>query len=179
MFHRNSISILFCFLAIGSFCVVGCGPTESTVAPVENTDHDHDDDDHDHDGHDHDEHGHDEHDHDDHADHDHNFDNLGEAVAEIDELSTEISAAFTSGEPESAHDALHHIAEVLEATETVISKSSMDADAKAGALKAVEDLFDSFTAVDETMHGDGGKDFDEVESTIKSSLATLKTVAKE
>lgn len=164
MSKRNLTSSLFCFLAVGMLCIVGCGPTESsTEAPVENAGHDH---------------GHEGHDHG-HADHDHNFENLGEALVELEELSAEISVAFTSGEPESAHDALHHIPEVLEATETVVSKSSLSEDAKAEALKAVEELFDSYTALDQTMHGDGGKDFDEVKSSIESSIAVLKSAAKE
>ena len=164
MFHRNSVSTLFCFLAVGLFCVTGCGPAAGPEASTEETGHDHAEGDHgDHD----------------HADHDHNFKNLGEAVAEIDELSTEISTAFSSGKPESAHDALHHIAEVFEATETTINKSSMSDDAKAEALKAVEDLYDSFTAVDETMHGDEGKGYDEVKPTIESAMETLKSAAKE
>ena len=160
MSHRNSINALFCFLAIGLFCVSGCAPSTSTEAPSEEAGHDHEG----------------------HADHDHDFENLGEAVAEIDELSTEITTAITSGEPESAHDALHHIAEVLEATETTISKSAMSEEAKAESLKAVEGLYDSFTAVDETMHGDEkgdpAKSFDEVKSSIETSIATLKAAAK-
>ncbi|KAA1262137.1 hypothetical protein LF1_46980 [Rubripirellula obstinata] len=161
MSYRNPTSSLFCFLAIGMFCIVGCGPTESsTEAPVENAGHDH--------GHDHD-----------HAGHNHDFENLGEALVELEELSDEIGVAFTSGEPESAHDALHHISEVLEATETVVSKSSLGEETKAEALKAVEELFDSYTALDETMHGDGGKDFDEVKSSIESAIAVLKSAAKE
>ena len=165
MSHRNSISVLSCFLAVGLFCVSGCGPSGSSEAPTKEAAHDHE--------------GHADHD----DDHDHDFENLGEAVAEIDELSTEITTAFTSGKPESAHDALHHIAEVLEATETTISKSSMSEDLKAESLKAVENLFDSFTTVDETMHGDGesdpGKSFDEVKGSIEASLTVLEAAAKQ
>ncbi len=157
MFHRNSISFLFCFLAVGLFSIVGCESTVTSDTQVE-SDHDHD------------AHGH---------DHDHDFETLDEAVAEIEELSSEISEAFTSGQPESAHDALHHIDEVLEATESFIEESELSQDAKDSAASAIADLSDSFTALDEKMHGEEGQEFDDVKSLIESSIASLKATSKE
>ena len=99
-------------------------------------------------------------------------------MVEVEELSAEIGKAFTSGDPESAHDSLHHIGEVLEATESLVKESSLEGDAKEAAAKAVVDLFDSFTAIDETLHDQEGKAYGEVKATIESAISTLKASAK-
>lgn len=162
-FKRGLLPQLCCLFALGCFCIAGCGASTENAGSADTASHD----DHDHD-----------------HDHDHDFANLGEAFEEIDELSNEIMTAFTGGEPESAHDALHHIGEVLEATEMTVSKSELSEEAKASAMKAVESLFDSFTAIDETMHGEteDGSDvsaMDENKSSIMEALETLKTLSAE
>lgn len=162
-FKRGLLPQLCCLFALGCFCIAGCGASTENAGSADTASHD----DHDHD-----------------HDHDHDFANLGEAFEEIDELSNEIMTAFTGGEPESAHDALHHIGEVLEATEMTVSKSELSEESKASAMKAVESLFDSFTAIDETMHGETEEGaavsaMDENKSSIMEALETLKTLSAE
>lgn len=181
MSFRLSASCFSCFVALFLFTVSGCGTDAQT--DVAHTDAEHHDDhghDHDHEGHDHEGHDHGEHDHEghDHDHDDHEFDTIAAALPELTELSEEIGAAFTDGEPESAHDSLHHIGDVLGCIESCVKKSDLADEAKDSAAKAVEDLFDSFASLDEKMHGAEGKEYSEVKETIASAIETLTKVSE-
>ena len=168
MLNRQLYSAVFCFLAIGMFTTVGCGPAATPDAPAPTEEQDHD-------AHDHDDHGHDDHAH---GDHDHDFDTLAGAADAIEEIGGEIGAGLNSDDPESAHDALHGIGDVLGDAEKLVKESSLEGEAKEAATKAVEDLFDAFGAIDEKLHGHDGKDYDEVKDKIESAIKTLRESAK-
>ncbi|OYP33151.1 hypothetical protein [Rhodopirellula sp. MGV] len=134
--------------------------------------HDHDD----HDGHDHSEHDHSAHDHGD--EHSHDFASIVEIADELTALNTDIGKHFGEGDPEGAHDPLHHVGEVLLAAEQWVAKMD-DADKKAKAQAAVDSLLDDFTAVDDTMHevddvSERTEKYDSVKDSIQKSIDELK-----
>ena len=198
----KSFSLTLGFLAAFCFAALpGCqDKATTTVTEASDSDHDHshDDGDHDQDGHDHDEHG--DHDHDEHGDHDHDeheghdhddahaeehnhdFESLSEAVNEIESLRDTIRDGFAAGDADAAHDPLHHIGEVLIATENFIQTMD-DSEQKTAAAAAVESLLDDFTAVDQGLHGSEeskakGKKYDDVSKSIDEAIQTLKKDAK-
>lgn len=183
--------------------------TEATDADHGHEDdgHSHDGDDHAHaedaHGHDHgdeghsdaahNEDGHSHAEHDDHAhahghgeaqaeEHDHDFKTLAEAVKEVVSLRDTIRDGFAEDDTESAHDPLHHMGEVLIATENLI-KTMDDSDAKTAAAAAVESLLDDFNAVDESLHSSDennskGKSYDEVSKSVDEAIEILKASAE-
>nr|WP_201724066.1 hypothetical protein [Rhodopirellula sp. SM50] len=186
----QSFSLTLGFLAAFCFAALpGCqDKSTTTVTEASETDHDHshDDGEHDHDGHDHDEHGdhdhdaHEGHDHDDdHAEeHSHDFKSLSEAVTEIESLRDTIRDEFAAGDADAAHGPLHHIGEVLIATENFIQTMD-DSEQKTAAAAAVDSLLDDFTAIDQGLHGSDeskakGKSYDDVSKSIDEAIETLK-----
>jgi len=191
-----------CFAALLGFIgLSGCdqpstgdaAATTETAAGDADHDHgDHDHGDHDHADHDHGDHDHDhaeqdhpegdqDHDHGDHDhgdDHDHDFKTLDEAVAEISSLRDQIRDGFADNDVDAAHGPLHHVGEVLEATETLLPKLKLSEESQQAAGKAVESLFADFGAVDESLHGEEGKSYDEVSESIDKAIATLKSSAE-
>ena len=171
----------------------GCTESQSTTTVTEaddsQGDHSHEDGDHDEHGHDDDHahgeeghagHGDDEHGHD---DHDHDFENLAEALMEIESLRDTIRDGFADGDVDAAHDPLHHIGDVLIATEELINKMD-DGDEKTSAAEAVKSLLDDFTSVDKGLHGSEesrakGKKYEDVSDSIDKAIETLKQGAGE
>lgn len=188
MVARN-FTLMMGFLAATCFVALpGCQEPASTTTVSDAADGDaghgdagHGDDGHGDDGHDHDgEHGHDEHDGHDHdgEEHSHDFKSLSEAVEEIEELRDVIRDEFAAGHADEAHDPLHHIGEVLIATDNLI-KSMDDSEQKTAAAAAVESLLDDFTAVDQGMHGSEesqskGKKYADVSKSVDEAIETLK-----
>ena len=161
----------------------------------------HDHEGHDHEGHDHEGHDHEGHDHEghDHEGHDHASsttidadaaglsvddlvsvdeaelpDNLGDAVKQLVQLRDTIRDAFEADDAEAAHIPLHEVGHLLGGIEKLVEKSDEDAEHKKEMAGAVEALFDSYTAVDETFHSDGGKQYSEVSSSIDDAVKTLQ-----
>lgn len=154
-------------LAAFSFAVLpGCSEPSDTATTTEQTSDEHGDD-HDHDGHeDHGDEGHGD-------DHDHDFESLGEAVKEIKSLRTSIGDDLAKGEGDDAHGQMHHLFEVLAATEKVI-QAMEESDAKTESTAAIESLLDDFSSVDATMHGGEGKEMKDVAESIDNAIATLE-----
>ncbi|WP_182868306.1 hypothetical protein [Stieleria mannarensis] len=191
----KSFSLTLGLLAAFGFAVLpGCqDKSTTTVTEASDADHDgHDHGDHDHGDHDHGDHDHGDHDHgdheghdhgDDHADdHSHDFESLAEALEEIESLRDTIRDEFADGDADAAHGPLHHIGEVLIATENMINAMD-DSEQKTAAAAAVESLLDDFTAVDQGMHGSEeskskGKTYDDVSESIDKAIETLKKEAK-
>lgn len=193
----KSFTLTLGFLAAFGFAVLpGCEEkSTTTVTETTDADLDHAHDDHAHDDHGHDDHGHDDHAHDDHGsheghdhdgehadDHNHDFESLSEAVAEIESLRDTIRDEFAKGDADAAHDPLHHIGEVLIATENMV-KAMDDTEQKTAAAAAVESLLDDFTAVDQGMHGSEesrskGKKYDDVSESVDKAIETLKKGAE-
>ncbi|QEF98998.1 hypothetical protein Mal15_30570 [Stieleria maiorica] len=181
----KSFSLTLGLLAAFGFAVLPGCQDKSTTTVTEASDSDHA-----HDGHDHDEHG--DHDHGDHEGHDHgdthaeehshDFETLAEALEEIESLRDTIRDEFAAGDADAAHDPLHHIGEVLIATENMINAME-DSEQKTAAAAAVESLLDDFTVVDQGLHGSEeskskGKSYDDVSESIDKAIETLKKEAK-
>jgi hypothetical protein len=175
-----SLGLLSALLLVGlSGCDSG-GTTETTADGTEQSGDSHADD---HDHEDGDDHGHGDGEHagEDHdaEDHDHDFESLAEAVAEIESLRDEIRDGFKGDDPDVAHGPLHHIGEVLIATEEMVNEMDDSTENKAEIQAAVKTLLDEFTAVDNTLHGaDDGKQYSEASESIDAAIETLKSNAK-
>ncbi|KAA5546067.1 CbtA family protein [Roseiconus nitratireducens] len=163
----RSLSLCAGFLAaLGFATLTGCSqPTEPADTSAEAA-HDHDSEAGDHD------HAEGEHDHAD-DEHEHEFATLDEATEEIESLNKTIKDGFANNDVDAAHDPLHHIGEVLEATDHWVQESDLPEPRKQELAAAIEQLFDAFGAIDESLHGDGGKSYDEVSESIQSALDTL------
>lgn len=111
----------------------------------------------------------------DHGDHKHP-ETLAEAVTQLEEYKTTIKTAFEGGKPEDAHGALHDIGHLLESIPGLAAKN---AEGDADAVKAaVEDLFDAFGALDETMHGGEDIKYETVAEKIDAAVAVIKGQVK-
>ena len=165
----RSLTLTLGFFAAFCFAVLpGCEDSTTTTVTETTDSHQGHDDDGDHAEQDH--------------DGNHSFESLADAVTEIESLRDTIRDEFAAGDADVAHEPLHHIGEVLLATEELIAK--MDpSDQKTAAAAAVESLLDDFTAVDQGMHGSdenksNGKKYDEVSKSIDEAIATLKKDAE-
>lgn len=182
----NRITLSFGFAAACVFAMMqGCNSAVESDGTSATATDGHDD--HDHEGHDHDDH--EGHDHDDHAGHDHDaeghshdFETLGAAANEIEALTVEIGKHLASGDADAAHDPLHHIGNVLIATEEMVKKMD-DSEKKTELTGAVKTLLDSFTEVDSQLHTTESDDakqeaastkFGELQPSIDDAIATLK-----
>lgn len=119
-------------------------------------------------------HGHDEH------DHDHDVEEPGtleEAVAELEELASQIVQAWEDDVPESAHDALHEIGHVLEAIPALAAqRAEIQSADRDDITEHVESLFDVFGALDDTLHGGESTPYSDVQPEIQASLEFLRGV---
>jgi len=114
----------------------------------------------------------DDHDHDDHKP----ATSLKEALETIEKYRAEIKEAFLKKQPEDAHDALHEVGHSLESLTNLAGATTEEA--KQSVKKAVDELFECFGAMDDTLHGKTGKSYDEVGDRIDAALAVLKGMAK-
>ncbi len=103
---------------------------------------------------------------------------LADAVKELEGICATIKAAFAKDDAEAAHDPLHDVGHVLEEIPDLVAKSALDEAGKAEALAAQKSLYDSFEAVDQGMHGSGGKKYSEVAEAIDAALKILVDKAK-
>lgn len=100
--------------------------------------------------------------------------NLSEGVQQLVAMRDSIAAGFADNDVDSVHDELHSVGDLLENIEGLIKSSSLTADQKTNANAAIKKLFDAYGAVDESLHGDGGKEYDVVSGDIDSAVTTLK-----
>ena len=103
---------------------------------------------------------------------------LADAVKELEGICATIKAAFAKDDAEAAHDPLHDVGHVLEEIPDLVAKSALDEAGKAEALAAKKSLYESFEAVDQGMHGSGGKKYSEVAEAIDAALKILVDKAK-
>ena len=109
---------------------------------------------------------------------DHNSETtLAIALAEIDKHRVEIKEAFLKKQPEDAHDALHEVGHSLESIVGLSGAKTVEA--KQSVKKAVDELFECFGALDDSLHGKTGKSYEEVGERIDAALAVLKGIAKQ
>ena len=116
------------------------------------------------------------------GDHDHDHDDhkpaasLKEALETIEKYRAEIKEAFSKKQPEDAHEALHEVGHSLESITNLAGATTEEE--KQSVKKAVDELFECFGAMDETLHGETGKSYHEVADRIDTALAVLKGMAK-
>ncbi len=157
MYFTNSKAILVKLVKLAVVMVavatVGCEPAPAPKQDVSASDHKHE------------------------AGHEHPA-TLAAAVKELEEICATIKTAFAKDDAEAAHGPLHDVGHLLEQFPDLIAKSTLDEAGKAEATTAVENIFSSLGAVDEGMHGSGGKKYSEVSETVDASLKTLADKAK-
>ncbi len=103
---------------------------------------------------------------------------LADAVKELEGICATIKAAFAKNDAEAAHEPMHEVGHVLEEIPDLAAKSTLDDAAKAEVKKAAETLFEAFSAVDESMHGSGGKKYSDVAEAIDAALKVIVDKAK-
>ena len=102
---------------------------------------------------------------------------LAGALKEIEEFRSTIKEAFAKKAPDDAHDALHEIGHVLESV-TELAAPATD-EAKKSVKTAVDELFDCFGAMDDTLHKKStGKTYEEVADRIEAAMSTLNAMVK-
>ncbi len=115
----------------------------------------------------------------DHGDHGHEHpETLADAVKQLEGISATIKAAFEKDDAEAAHEPLHEVGHLLEQVPDLVKKSSLDEATKAEVQKASDTLFESYSAVDEGMHGGEGKKYSDVSEAIDGALKVLAEKAK-
>jgi hypothetical protein len=102
---------------------------------------------------------------------------VAELMKELDKHTSIIKSAFEKKTPDDAHDSLHEVGHVLESIEKSIAGQLKTDAQKASVSKAIKELFDSYGALDEAMHGGKGKSMDDVSKTIDESMKVLKSIA--
>ena len=142
-------NIALCLVGVS---IIGCDPMEKKPKPAAGA-HDH-------------EHSH------------HGPESFTEAVADIEKHQKTIKEAFSNSKPEDAHDALHDIGHSIEALVELGKKQGIEAADLQTINKASEDLMMAFGAVDETLHGGKGKNYDEVAEQVDAAITSIKTFLK-
>lgn len=89
-----------------------------------------------------------------------------EAVKQVVVLDKKIRGAFAENDEDTAHGPLHEIGHLLD------DMPELDKQ-QADIQKAVEKLFEAYTAVDSGMHGEEGKSYKDVTADIDEALKTL------
>jgi hypothetical protein len=111
------------------------------------------------------------------ADHAH-AETLAGAVKELEGICATIKAAFAKDDAEAAHEPMHEVGHVLGEIPDLVAKSTLDDAGKAEVKKAAETLFEAFSAVDESMHGSGGKKYSDVAESIDAALKVIVDKSK-
>ncbi len=136
--------------------LVGCSKTESTATtPIGLPPEDHDDD-----------HGH---------EHPETF---ADAMTQLSEFKTQIQTAFTTGDPDDAHDALHEVGHVLESLPDLAGKVTEDDASKEAVAAATDKLFDAYEKLDGSMHGGDEVKYETIQSEIDDAFTTLQGIGK-
>ncbi len=99
--------------------------------------------------------------------------NLPEALKQLDAHAETIGKAFVAETPNDAHDSLHDVGYVLESI-PVLAKDLAE-EKKAAVKKFVDELFECFNALDETMHGGIETPYSKIGERIKTALSGLKS----
>jgi len=113
-----------------------------------------------------------DHDHDDH----HHPKTLDEGLKELGTLRDTVRDAFAKNDTETAHGPLHDVGHVLEDITGLLEKRGLSDEAAASAKHDIETLFDSFGAVDKTMHGQEGSTYSEVSAKIDAAIHSLQAL---
>ena len=148
----------FCTLGVALLCLLasGCSPT-STAAKTEG-------------GEQAEEHH--------HHDHGHRPKSYVAALDQIKHARDEIKAAFDAGTPNECDNALHEVAEVLEALPEVAAETDLPKEDWQVVKDQSRHLFDQFMRIHDGFHGESsseGTSFDSVADEINTSIETLES----
>jgi uncharacterized protein involved in copper resistance len=102
-------------------------------------------------------------------------DTYSEAVELLDTAGAKIRDAFTSGDPEAGHGALHSVAHALESIEGLAEKAELPEADRAEVSAATDKLLDAYMKLDGSLHGGAEVAYDDVSEAIDSGLAVLKS----
>lgn len=100
-----------------------------------------------------------------------------EAVKAVVSIDDTIKKAFAAKDDDAAHGPLHKVGHLLEDLNGLAEKADMSDEQRKSVKAAVEKLFEAFGAVDEKMHGEEGKTYDDVASLIEENLKVLTDLA--
>lgn len=113
------------------------------------------------------------------AHHDEEPADFSETLQNVETMKITICKAFADGTPENAHDLLHDVGHSLEKLpELAAKKSELTSDQLSKVNSAVEELFDGFGQLDDTMHGGEEVDIDELDKRLTKALSDLKEAVK-
>lgn len=108
---------------------------------------------------------------------DHNHpESLEDGLKELATLRDTVRDAFAKNDTETAHGPLHDVGHLLEDITALTAKRGLSDEAIATAKQNIETLFDSFGAVDKTMHGKEGSTYDEVSAEIDAAIQALQAL---
>ena len=96
-----------------------------------------------------------------------------EAVQAVVRMNRKIRDAFAVRDPNAAHDPLHRMRSLLEDVNRLAEESELHEAVRDSVAAAVEQLVDSFAAVDRRMHGKAGMCYHDVSPRIDDGLLTL------
>jgi len=126
-------------------------------------------------GHDHD-HGHEEHEH----DHPESF---AAGVAQLQATVAAVKDHLAVGATDAADEVVHGLGHLIEDVQGLMSKEKLSDEAKATALKALDELFECFDKLDTAIHAPEGKSqppaevhaslAERIDAAIKSLQSTL------
>jgi hypothetical protein len=110
--------------------------------------------------------------------HDHP-DSFPEALEQLKQFKDQIKTAFESGNPDSAHDALHEIGHVLECLPELAGKLTTDPAQTASVVEAQTKLFDAYGKLDESMHGQKPEPFkyETVAADVDAAFEALSKIS--
>lgn len=102
-----------------------------------------------------------------------------EVLQSVETMKTAICKAFADGTPEDAHNLLHDVGHSLEKLpELAAEQGGLTADQLSAVNTAVEELFDGFGQLDDTLHGGDEVDIDELDKKLTQALSHLKEAVK-
>ena len=149
-----------------AIALIGCGSTDQSVSDSSSQSSAVED--HDHDGHG----------HDDHEGHDHEEggqpESFAEAIGQISDLGSKVTAAFAKGEPDDAHDELHDIGHVIECLPELAKRAGLPETKQKTVSEVTEALMDAFGELDGTLHGGEEIDVEEISKTISAQIEELQ-----
>jgi len=172
---HSETALVIAMMSVGGFFASGCAPAQAPQAkPVmEKASHEHDHGKKDaHEGHDHD------HDHGEHATHD----TLAGAVAEVVKISASVKEELGKKNLDNADGHVHMVGHLVEDMHRLVGSAKLSDEAKAGATKALDEIFDCFDKLDTALHSSDEKvreaiDYLEHEPRIQAAIEELKKAA--
>lgn len=178
---HSGTATLIAMISVGGFFASGCAPAKAPQAKpaTAKASHDHD---HDHDhGHGkkdgHEDHDHD-HDHGEHATHD----TLAGAVAELVKISASVKEELGKQNLDNADGHVHMVGHLVEDMHRLVGSAKLSDEARSGATKALDEIFDCFDKLDTALHSSDEKvreaiDYLEHEPRIQAAIEELKKAA--